>query len=56
MPKTMNFDLPNLTKQKKSLCTQQNITTFSQYFLFPVVVGPSLIFYYLRSQHFYNKF
>ena len=30
--------------QKRSLGTQQNITTFSQYLLFLVVVGPSLIF------------
>ena len=66
----MNFGSPNLTKQKKSLGTQQNVTqkrilgtqqnvtTFSQYFLFPTVVGLSLIllFYFLHSQYFYSKF
>ena len=74
VPKTMNFGLPNLTKQKRKpffffyrinkkgnlvtqqnvtqkriLETQQNVTTFSQYFLFLAVVGLSLIllFYFL---------
>ena len=58
VPKTMNFGLPNLTKQKKrNLGTQQNVTTFSQYFLFPAIVGLSLIllFYFLRPQHFHSK-
>ena len=55
----MNFGSLNLTKQKKKnletqqnvtqkriLGIQQNVTTFSQYFLFPTMVGLSLIFYY----------
>ena len=43
----MNFGSPNLTKQKKRILgTKQNVTTFLQYFLFLVVVGLSLIFYY----------
>ena len=47
VPKTMNFGSPNLTKQKKRILgTKQNVTTFLQYFLFLVVVGLSLIFYY----------
>ena len=43
--------------QKIILGTQQNVTTFSQYFLFPTVVDLSLIllFNFLRPQHFYNK-
>ena len=63
----MNFGSPNLTKQKKSLGTQQNVTqkrilgtqqnvtTFSQYFLlFTTVVGLSLIllFYFFTSTTF----
>ena len=70
VPKTMNFGSPNLTKQKKNLetqqsvtqkrilGTQQNITIFLQYFLFPAIVGLSLIllFYFLYLQHFHNKF
>ena len=55
----MNFGLPNLTKQKKkrNLGTQQNVTTFSQYFLFPAMVGFNLIllFYFLHPQHFHGK-
>ena len=65
VPKTMNFGSPNLTKQKKKksletqqnviqkriLRTQQNITTFLQYFLFPTVVGLSSIFYFIFYVH-----
>ena len=67
----MNFGSPNLTKQKKkkSLRTQQNVTqkriigthqnvtTFSQYFLFPTVVGLSLIllFYFFMSTSFLQQ-
>ena len=65
----MNFGSPNLTKQKKkpknaTKCHTKNnprnttnVTTFSQYFLFPTVVGLSLIllFYFLCQQHFYSK-
>ena len=43
--------------QKIILGTQQNVTTFLQYFLFPTVVGLSLIllFYFLCPQHFHSK-
>ena len=68
----MNFGLPNLTKQKtkkkslgrqqnvtqkRILGTQQNVKTFSQFFLFPTMVGLSLIllFYFLHPQHFHGK-
>ena len=70
MPKTMNFGLPNLTKQKKkprktTKChakknprnTSKCHNIFAIFFLFPAVVGLSLIllFYLLHRQYFHNK-
>ena len=49
MPKTVNFGSPNLTKPKKkpkNTPKKKKVTTFTQNFLFLVVVGHSLIFYY----------
>ena len=59
MPQTVNFGSPNLTKQKKkSLKTQQNVTTFfTRHFIFNCSRSWSyiLFYYFLYSQYFNNK-
>ena len=39
--------------QKRSLGTRQYVTTFSQYFLFPAMEGPSLIYIYIYIYIFF---
>ena len=45
---TVNYGSPHFTKPKKKTRNTTKYTTFSQYLLFPVVVGLDLIFYFLH--------